>query len=107
MKADLVLINLDDPSFVPLNSAVRQLVYAGTPRAIHTVLVAGEAVVVEGRTTRFSERSVVEAAHLLQPCVCADYRAVSERMGPVAREILGIHRKIECHPIEIDRLQLK
>ena len=24
-----------------------------------------------------------------------------------AREILDIHRKIECHPIEIDRLRLK
>ena len=25
----------------------------------------------------------------------------------LAREILDIHRKIECHPIEIDRLRLK
>jgi guanine deaminase len=30
-QADLVLLRLDDPAFVPLNSAVRQLVYAATP----------------------------------------------------------------------------
>ncbi|MEH2470923.1 5-methylthioadenosine/S-adenosylhomocysteine deaminase [Nitrobacteraceae bacterium AZCC 2161] len=107
LKADLVLMNLDDPSFVPLNSAVHQLVYAGTPRAIETVLVDGEPVVEGGRTTRFTEQSVAEVARRIQPCLCSDHRAVSERMGPLAREILGIHRKIECHPIEIDRLRLK
>jgi 5-methylthioadenosine/S-adenosylhomocysteine deaminase len=107
LKADLVLMKLDDPSFVPLNSAVRQLVYAGTPRAIETVLVDGEPVVEAGRTTRFEGQSVAEAARLLQPCLCNDHRAVSTRMAPLAREILDIHRKIECHPIEIDRLRLK
>ncbi|SNS34945.1 Cytosine/adenosine deaminase [Tardiphaga sp. OK246] len=106
-KADLVLISLDDPAFVPLNSAVRQLVYAGTPRAIDTVLVAGEPVVVDGRTTRMTQQSVMAAAAGVQACLCEEYHAVSARLDPVAREILGVHRKIECQPIDIDRLRLR
>lgn len=107
LKADLVLMKLDDPSFVPLNSAVRQLVYAATPRAIHTVLVNGEPVVESSRMTRFDERSLGDAARRIQPCLCDDYRAVSMRMAPLAREVLDIHRKIECYPVEIDRRRLK
>lgn len=107
LRADLVLIKLDDPSFVPLNSAVRQLVYACTPRAIHTVLVNGELVVEAGLVTRLDERSLGDAARRIHPCLCEDHRAVSTRMAPLAREILDIHRKIECHPVEIDRRRLK
>jgi cytosine/adenosine deaminase-related metal-dependent hydrolase len=106
-KADLVLMNLDDPAFVPFNSAVRQLVYAGSPRAVHTVLVEGEPVVAAGDSTRITQRSVAEAAARMRQCLCDDHRTVSARMDPVAREILAIHRKIECHPIDIDRLRLK
>jgi 5-methylthioadenosine/S-adenosylhomocysteine deaminase len=107
MRADIVLMNLADPSFVPLNSAVRQLVYAGTPRAIHTVLVDGEVVVEAGRTTRFEERSAGDAARQFQRCLCDHYRAVSAKMAPLACEILEIHRKIADYPVEIDRFRLK
>jgi 5-methylthioadenosine/S-adenosylhomocysteine deaminase len=106
MRADLVLMNLDDPSFVPLNSAVRQLVYAGTPRAIHTVLVDGEVVVEAGRMKRFDERRVGDAARKFQSCLCDDHRIVSKRMAPLACEVLEIHRTIANHPVEIDRLRL-
>lgn len=106
-KADLVLLNLDDPAFTPLNSAVRQLVYAASPRAVHTVLVDGEPVVVAGDSARVTQRSLAADAARMQECLCEDHRALSARMDPVAREILGIHRKIECTPVDLDRLRLK
>ena len=42
--ADLTLVNLMDPSFVPLNSALRQLVYTEPGRGIDTVIVGGRVV---------------------------------------------------------------
>ena len=40
MAADLMILDLNEPAFVPLNSAVRQIVYAEAGRAVETVLVA-------------------------------------------------------------------
>ena len=41
MAADLMIFDLNEPAFVPLNSAVRQIVYAEAGRAVETVFVAG------------------------------------------------------------------
>src|SRR5262249_35155191 len=50
-KADLVILDLADPAFVPLNSVPRQLVYGECGRGVETVLVDG-AVVMENRVIR-------------------------------------------------------
>ncbi|MGH9811410.1 MAG: amidohydrolase family protein, partial [Terriglobia bacterium] len=44
-KADLLLFDLSDPAWKPLNSAVRQLVYAESGRGLRTVIVDGQVVV--------------------------------------------------------------
>ncbi|HEY2533409.1 MAG TPA: amidohydrolase family protein [Xanthobacteraceae bacterium] len=45
MCADLTLLDLSDPSYVPLNDAVRQIVYCESGRGVHTVIVDGNVVV--------------------------------------------------------------
>jgi cytosine/adenosine deaminase-related metal-dependent hydrolase len=106
-SADLVFLRLDDPSFVPMNSAVRQLVYAATPRAVHTVMIAGEIVVRDGRLTRFDEAEVSDAIGAVHDCICEDHRKINLASKSLVEEILAVHRKIACHPIEIDRMRLK
>src|SRR6185503_12089671 len=55
MKADFVLLDLADPSFVPFNSAARQLVFSETGRAVKTVVVDGRVVLRDGRITTVDE----------------------------------------------------
>jgi hypothetical protein len=66
MQADLMIIDLSEPAFVPMNSAARQIVYAECGRAIETVLVAGKPVVLNGRMTTVDEAALAaEAVELL------------------------------------------
>lgn len=46
--ADLVALDLDDPSLMPNLNPVSQVVYAALPRAVRHVFVAGRAVVEDG-----------------------------------------------------------
>ena len=48
MLADVALIDLSDPSYLPLNNPARQIVYSESGRGVHTVIVNGK-VVVEDR----------------------------------------------------------
>ena len=41
MKADLVIVDLDDVAYQPLNSAARQLVFSETGRGVETTIVDG------------------------------------------------------------------
>jgi 5-methylthioadenosine/S-adenosylhomocysteine deaminase len=105
-RADLTLIRLDDPGFVPLNSAVRQLVYAGSPRAVDTVIVDGDIVVSGGRPTRADEGELKAMAEELQPVLQADFRSVVARNAHLASEVLRVHERIQRTPLKIDRLRI-
>ena len=54
-KADLTLIAMDDPSWSPLNSAVRQLVHVEAGRGVRHVIVDGKIVVRDRRLTTIDE----------------------------------------------------
>ena len=43
MAADLMILDLKEPAFVPFNSAARQIVFSEAGRAVETVLVGGPA----------------------------------------------------------------
>ncbi|MBM3525796.1 MAG: amidohydrolase family protein, partial [Alphaproteobacteria bacterium] len=60
MKADLVVLDLDDPAFVPFNSAARQLVYSECGRAVETVIVDGRVVVRDRRLVTIDESELRE-----------------------------------------------
>lgn len=57
-RADLVLMDLSDPAFVPLNDPVRQLCFAATSRAVRLVIVEGVVVHAHGRCTRVDETAL-------------------------------------------------
>ncbi len=59
-RADLTLLDARDAAFVPLNDAQRQLCFAATSRAVHTVVVDGEVVFTGGRCLRVDEAALRE-----------------------------------------------
>jgi 5-methylthioadenosine/S-adenosylhomocysteine deaminase len=57
--ADLVLFDLDTPTFSPLNDACNQLVFAENGSSISHVLVGGEIVVEGGACSRVDESAIL------------------------------------------------
>lgn len=51
-RADLVMLHLGSPNWMPLNNAINQLVHIEDGTAVSNVMVDGEWVVWEGRLTR-------------------------------------------------------
>lgn len=102
-KADLALLDLGDPAYVPLNSAVRQLVYSDSGRSIRTVIVDGRVVVRDGASTRVDEAALRAEIAALMPTVRGDVgrmRAGYERVRPFIDEV---HRRAWARPLTIDR----
>jgi 5-methylthioadenosine/S-adenosylhomocysteine deaminase len=72
-KADIVLLDLADPAYVPFNSAVRQLVYSDTGRSVRTVIVDGRVVVRQGAMATASEEALRDDLSKVMPAVLRDF----------------------------------
>ena len=66
-KADLTLIDLNDPSWSPMNSAARQLVHVEAGRGVRTVLVDGAVVLRDRRLATVDETTIYEAVKAVMP----------------------------------------
>ncbi|MEO5740366.1 MAG: amidohydrolase family protein [Vicinamibacterales bacterium] len=108
-RADLVLVDLADPAYVPFNSAVRQLVYSDTGRSIRTVIVDGRVVLRNGATTRVDEASLRDEVDRMMPAVRKDVAGLQagyQRLRPYLEQVqrrawsipMSIHRHIGPAP---------
>jgi cytosine/adenosine deaminase-related metal-dependent hydrolase len=61
-RADIVLLDLSRPDFVPLNDALLQLVFSEAGAAVDTVMIDGRVVLDRGRLVTVDERKVRAAA---------------------------------------------
>jgi guanine deaminase len=103
-RADLVLIDLDDPSYIPLNSAVRQLVYTEGGRGVKTVIVDGRVVIDHGRLTTMNEASLLDEIAAVIPHFQSDYAAISARVERLRPYLDEAHRRIWQADVGGDRL---
>ena len=103
MKADLSLLDLGEPAFVPLNGAARQLVFTATGREVDTVLVDGR-VVVEGRRMATVDEAALRAeVETAMESLSADIDRVVARNGTLRPYLEEAHRLTWHHPLEISR----
>jgi 5-methylthioadenosine/S-adenosylhomocysteine deaminase len=102
-KADVVLMDLSDPAYLPLNSAVRQLVYSDSGRSIRSVIVGGRVVLRDGRATRVDEAGFGEEVERLMPAVRADVRRMRSGYEKVRPFLDEVHRRAWARPLPIDR----
>jgi guanine deaminase len=85
-KADLVLLDLDHPNWIPLNDPVNQLVHCEDGTAVDSVMIGGR-LVVEGRKpvgvdlARLRERA--EAARERLAAANADNRRLYQALEPI------------------------
>lgn len=62
-QADLVMFDAGEPEWLPLYNPVSNLVYSASGSTVHSVLVAGETTVEDGRLTRFDEDQIRTMVH--------------------------------------------
>jgi guanine deaminase len=105
-KADLTLIDMDDPSWSPLNSAVRQLVHVEAGRGVRHVVVDGRVVVRDRRLTTIDEEAILTEAEAVMPGFRRDFAAIAERVRKLQPWFDEAHRRIMAAKLDVNRLYI-
>lgn len=88
--ADLVIIDIDNIFWQPVNHLTRQLVYYENGSNVDTVLIAGQPVLRGGKSTLLDEAALIaEARELCEKLRrdCADSMALVEKQLPYLRKM--------------------
>jgi guanine deaminase len=105
-KADLTLIDMSDPSWLPLNSAVRQLVHIEAGRGVRHVIVDGAVVVRDRRLTTIDEDEIYDAVQVVMPGFRRDFTAISERVQRLQPWLDQAHQRIVSTELDFDRIYI-
>jgi 5-methylthioadenosine/S-adenosylhomocysteine deaminase len=103
MRADLVLIDTNDPIYVPFNSAVRQLVYGEGGRGVETVIIDGRIVMKNRRILTLDESALQAEIKSVIAAFRKDYQAVAERTERLYPYIQEADRRIWEQPLGLSR----
>jgi cytosine/adenosine deaminase-related metal-dependent hydrolase len=103
MAADLMILDLNEPSFVPFNSAARQIVYAEAGRAVDTVFVAGRPVVRDGKLTTIDEAALAGEVEKIAPAFRRDAAALASRNADLIAPLLDANRAAWKVPLGFER----
>lgn len=103
MAADLSIIDLTDPSFVPLNSVARQLVFTESGRGVETVIVDGRIVVRDRKITTVDERALREEVAELMKELRKDIDAVVARNQKMMPYLMEANRRTWATDIGLNR----
>jgi len=95
---------MNDPSWSPLNSAVRQLVHVEAGRGVQTVLVNGKVVVRDRRLASVDEREIYEAVKAVMPGFRNDFAEISARIARLQPWLDRAHRRIVDADLDVERL---
>ena len=102
-RADLVLLDLSDPAYLPFNSAARQLVFSESGRAVRTTIVDGRIVLSDGRLTTIDEAALRAELDDLMPTFRRHYAAVEAANRPAIPYLLEANRRLDQHEVGLDR----
>src|SRR5262249_19710833 len=77
-KADLVMLDTTTLNFTPFSDARKHLVYSENGTSVETVIVDGEIVIEDGKTTRVDERAVIDEFREAIPAFLRHYEEVEQ-----------------------------
>ncbi len=103
LKADLLILDLADPAYVPFNSALRQLVFADSGRAIETVIVNGKTVIRDGRMVTIDEAELRALVERSMPVVRRDFARLSADFAKVRPYLDEVQRRTWTDPHPANR----
>jgi 5-methylthioadenosine/S-adenosylhomocysteine deaminase len=102
-KADIALLDLADPAFLPLNDAMRQLVYSECGRAVRHVIVDGKIVLKDGRSTMVDEQALFAEIERLLPRLTEDLGAVRTKAARYLPYVEEAYRRTLAADVGLDR----
>ena len=102
-RADIVLIDLSDPAYMPFNSAARQLVYSECGRGVKTTIVDGRIVMRDGRIETVDEAALRAELVDLMPAFRRNFDAVKAANRPAVPYLLEANRRLNAHAVGLDR----
>jgi 5-methylthioadenosine/S-adenosylhomocysteine deaminase len=101
--ADLLILNLRNYPFMPLNDVARHLVYAENGSSIETVMVAGRIVMQDGRLTSVDEEAIFDEIAELVPAHLAEHAELERRNRVFDPVMAEIHRRASAMEMGFDR----
>ena len=104
MAADITLQDLNDPSYVPLNSARRQIVYTEGELGVRTVIIDGKIVIRDGKSQTMDERALLEEVKEVVPEFKRDFTATKDKVQNMSPWLDEAHRRIWAQKTGGDRL---
>lgn len=103
MRADITVIDTDDPVYQPFNSAARQIVYGEGGRAVTTVIVEGRVVMRDRVIQTVDEAALRAELARIVPGFRADADKVFARTARLRPYILEADKRIWGEDVGIDR----
>ena len=101
--ADFSLLDLSDPSFVPLNSAARQVVYTESGRAVRSVVVDGRVVLRDGRLTQIDQDALRESVERVMVQLRKDMAQVGGKVDAIMEHLMRAYRRVWKSDVGINR----
>ena len=103
MKADMVIVDLADPAYMPFNSATRQLVFSESGRGVETTIVDGRVVMRNRRMVTVDEAAIrAELAELL-PQFRKDFAVVAAANEKAKPYLLEANARVADHDVGVQR----
>ena len=103
MAADLMILDLNEPAFVPFNSAARQIVFSEAGRAVETVLVGGRPVVRDGKLATLDEAELAAKIADIAPGFRRDAEALARHNADLTAPLLSANRAAWKVPLGFER----
>lgn len=91
--ADIIMLDLDDCAFTPLNDLARHLIYAANGANVDTAIVAGEVVMRGRRMTRFDEDALFAEIRERVPTYLEAHAELEQRNRFLEPYFAEIHRR--------------
>jgi 5-methylthioadenosine/S-adenosylhomocysteine deaminase len=101
-KADMVLIDLADVSYLPYNSAARQLVYTEAGRGVETVIVDRRLIMKDRKVISIDEDALRQEVTDLMRYFVDDYCKIAESRKRALPYMLEAHRKVWQAKIDVN-----
>jgi 5-methylthioadenosine/S-adenosylhomocysteine deaminase len=99
----LILIDLADIAFQPLNSVARQLVFSETGRGVATVVVDGRVVVMDGRIKTIDMDVFRAELNEVMDGFRRDFATIARKNQPAITPLLAANSALMNVSVGLDR----
>ena len=103
MKADLVIVDLADIVYQPLNSVARQLVFGESGRSVETTIVDGEIVMRDRRLLTIDEAALRSELAAVMPTFRSDFANVAKGNREAIPYLLAANERLKSDNVGINR----